>query len=394
MQKMAAGAAGASGLVLAGGGFSSPRASGADLNKPGNHHLAWVWNFTDDGSPEQIRSHLAYYGVGVLLKSHDGVDWMSRYDRTGLAISGGNRVRELAEFFETGGVPFHCWCVVKGQNPIREAHMASEVLHAGARSLVLDLEPSDGGYYWQGTPESALTFGRELRRLNPNGFVSMAPDPRPWQVAALPCREFGSFCNEVAPQTYWPMFNSSANYRLLRDWGFEVGPDGVTPQLILDVTRQVFDGYNLPIKPVGAGNSDIGSWHRFVQHAQGIGMSAVSVWRFGVANPDVWTVLGEKRPNYNEFYGPDWAPPPPPAPEPVAAVQAAPAPDKFATLPPISEPEESLRLGTAPDREATSKLQGIEDLYKPAQPRPFKAPSREERIKSFWADPRRNLGGR
>jgi hypothetical protein len=117
----------------------------ADFKKPGNHHLAFVWQFDDDGSPWEIRDRLAYLGMGILLKSHDATTWMARWDRTGHAIDGGAKVRELANFFESGGVPFHVWGVVKGLDPIGEAHMAAEVLNNGARSFVVDLEPSDGG---------------------------------------------------------------------------------------------------------------------------------------------------------------------------------------------------------------------------------------------------------
>ena len=72
-------------------------------------HLAWVWQFQHDGDPEQIRDTLAASGMGVVVKTHDGDRWMSRYDRTASAISGPRIVESLANFFEQGGVPFHAW---------------------------------------------------------------------------------------------------------------------------------------------------------------------------------------------------------------------------------------------------------------------------------------------
>lgn len=384
----AAGAAGAATLAL-GVNAADSRPAGAslttDINKPGNHHLAWVWQFDDDGSPEQIRSALAFMGMGILLKTHDSTTWMAKWDKSGRGMDSSIAVRVMADFFESGGVPFHAWAVVKGKDPIGEAHMAAEVLRNGARSLVLDLEPSDGGYYWQGTPQTALEFGRELRRLQPNAFLSMAPDPRPWQVDALPCREFATFCNEIAPQTYWPMFDNSANYRLMRERGFHVGPEGVTPEVILDMTRATFEGYNLPIKPVGTGNASNGDWQRFVGHAQSLGMSAVSVWRFGTAREEIWPVVAARKPQFNAYYGADWNP------NPIAAAPAA-RQEPFASLPPIAQ-ETGPKAVVVGSREATSAAQGVhEDLDALTRPTALaNSTSTSNRtkpqIKSFWADP-------
>jgi hypothetical protein len=386
-----AGAAAAGALAVAGGAGLKPatQARAAEYRKPGNHHLAWVWQFDPgtDGTIEQIRSHLAFYGVGIILKTHDGTSWMSRYDPNPTAVSGGPKVRELANFFEEGGVPFHAWCVVKGLDPIREAHMAAEVLGNGARSLVLDLEPSDGGSFWQGTPEAARAFGQELRNLQPNAWISVAPDPRPWQVEQVPMQEFASFSNEIAPQTYWPTFDSSANYRLLRERGYHVGPEGMTPELILDVAKQVFGPYWMPIRPVGSGAADPESWNRFVDHARRLDMWAVSVWRFGTANPAVFNVLGEKKPIPNEFYGDDWS----------AAFEAnarARKADNFQSPPPVAEPqsvpnaEPPVRITALGSREATSEKQGIEDLYRSRRVLVEDVQDNRPRFRNFWADPR------
>lgn len=265
-------------------------------NQRGPNHLAWVWQFDEDGSPELIRWVLASNGLGIILKTHDGTDWMSRWDQSRTAINGPDHVRQWAGFFEAMGVPFHAWCVVEGRDPITEARMAAEVLSSGARSLTLDLEPKEGRNYWQTGSQEAIAFGQELRRLQPNAWISVAPDPRPWQLDEVPIAEFASFSNEIAPQTYWDTFDSRANYRLLRDRGVEVGPDGVTPELILDVTQGALRRFNLPVRPVGQGNADRDSWSRFVSHAFGLGMDSVSVWRYGTSNPDVWPLLQDMRP--------------------------------------------------------------------------------------------------
>lgn len=289
---LGAAAAGAGGALLS---RRLPRASAAGAEKRLGH-LAWLWRFEDDGEPAEIRAMLARHGLGIIVKTHDGADWMGRWQEVPTPILGGAQVQWLASYFESQGVPFHAWCVVDGRDPITEARMCAEVLSSGARSLTLDLEPDDDGQYWQAGPEEAIAFGLELRRLQPTAWLSVAPDPRPWQVDAVPMAEFAGFCNEIAPQTYWQTFDTPANYRLLVEHGFIVGLEGVTPQLILDVSQKTFRRFRLPIRPIGQGAADREGWQTFVSHAYSLGMDAVSVWRYGTAQPDIWPLLQELRP--------------------------------------------------------------------------------------------------
>jgi hypothetical protein len=269
---------------------------GAARKEQDGRHQAWVWRFDDDGSPEAIRSVLARHKLAVIVKANQGESWMGRWHKYPGAITGPERFREVAEFFEQGGVPFHAWCVVQGTDPLAEARLCSDVLDCGARSLAFDLEPKEGDNYWHGTRESALAFGRELRRLQPHAWLTVAPDPRPWQVKALPVAEFATFSNEMQPQTYWATFDSPANYRLMREFGFEVGSAGITPELILDVTKRVFEPFGLPVKPIGQGAASREDWQRFVSHAYKLGMEGTSVWRYGTATNGVWPLLKDMAP--------------------------------------------------------------------------------------------------
>ena len=131
-------------------------------------------------------------------------------------------------------MPFHTYAVVKGIDPIREAQMAAEVIGAGARSIFLDLEPCPG--YWQGTPEGALAFGAELRRLQPGATIITAIDPRPWALGGIP---LGS-----SPPSATRWRRSSTGRRSIRratrdgyaQSGFPPPAEGVTPEFLLDVT--------------------------------------------------------------------------------------------------------------------------------------------------------------
>jgi hypothetical protein len=173
-----AGALGALALKgLAGGEAEAAPASKAKSSI--DRTLAWVWQWADDGDPGSIRDRLAQQQMAALVKTNDGITWMSRWDRTQWAINGPGRVREIADYFETAGVPFHAWGVTRGTDPVGEAHIAAEVLASGARSFTFDLEPPEGNSYWHGSPDSAARLGEELRSIAPNAYLNVAPDPRP-----------------------------------------------------------------------------------------------------------------------------------------------------------------------------------------------------------------------
>lgn len=104
--------------------------------------------------------------------------------------------------------------------------------------------------------------------------------------------EFAAFANEIAPQSYWDMFDTPANHKLLRQRGYNVD-SGVTPELVVDMAYRVFAPYGLPVRPIGPAARDAGEWRRFVQRAYVSNMSAVSAWRFGTAAKEVMGLLNE-----------------------------------------------------------------------------------------------------
>ena len=256
-------------------------------------HLSWVWHFPVDGSKEAIADKLVASNMGVILKSHDGTDWMSRYDHSPDAISGPAQLRRIADYFESRGVPFFTYAVVQGVDPLREAQMAAQVLNSGARGIFLDLEPWNG--YWRGTPQAAVIFGQELRRLAPNGIVIATVEPRPWVVPNIPMAEFAAFSDAIAPMDYWESFKSNGPYFAAA--GYPPPPEGVTPEFLLDIGNALFDQYNLPIMPIGQGASqNMSLWNRFLDHSALLGMPVVSTWRHGVTFPPVFDLLRDRSP--------------------------------------------------------------------------------------------------
>jgi LysM repeat protein len=254
-----------------------------------------VWQFRHDGDPAQIRDTLAAHGLGVVLKTHDGTNWMSRYDSTPHAIRDAGTVEHFANFFEQAGVPFHAWAVVKGTNPAREAQLASDVLNAGARSLFLDLEPYSG--FWAGTRESAARLGEELRYRQPHARLSTTIDPRPWQIDQIPLAEFAAFTDEIAPQVYWQMFGTAPNARQYAATGTPVSVGGITGGFVLAAAMPRLLTFGRPIHPIGDGTvASRSAWESFVDDSYHQNAESISVWRYGVADPAVWQILSERPP--------------------------------------------------------------------------------------------------
>lgn len=223
----------------------SPRARAARVE--GLRHLVFVWTFSIDAKPHVIGAVLKRNDLGIILKTHNGVEWMSKYDRSPFAVTGPGQVATLARYYEEAGVPFHAWTVIKGIDVTREAQMAAEVLDAGARSLFIDLEPFDR--FWQGDAADAVRYGRELRRRAPNGRVVLSVDPRPWVIERLPMKEFAAFSDEIAPQQYWHSFDTTPNREGFAQVGFWVPPGGVTPESLNEVSARIHGGYGLPSGP-------------------------------------------------------------------------------------------------------------------------------------------------
>lgn len=264
-----------------------------------NHHLVWVWQFSTDDEPNGIAQRLRDQGMGVILKTHDGVEWMAEYDTSEYAVSGHPQVQTLSEYFEGAGVPFHAWAVVHGENPIEEARMAAAVLLSGARSIFLDVEPHAG--FWRGTPEGATRFGEELRRLVPGGEVVLSIDARPWLKNAIPLKEFLPYINAIAPQHYWRTFDNQANYDKFRDAGFPVGPEGITPEFLLGTTYAAYQDIPLPVHHTGQGaTDDPDEWRRFIDAAYALDADFLSVWRYGVTDTKVLDVVASKPPKQPE----------------------------------------------------------------------------------------------
>ncbi len=304
--------------ALAGATLVAPRSFAASLGSKGAapvwtkgrprplassapRHLVWVWQFRHDGDPVEVRDRLAAYGLGVVVKTHDGADWMSEYDDSPTAIYGPAAVADYARFFEDGGVPFHAWALVKGTSPEVEAQMAADVLSAGARSIFLDLEAHPG--FWEGEEVDAGIYGETLRMKQPAARISTSIDPRPWEIDRIPLDIFAEFSDEISPQAYWGFFNNHENARKYKASGSSVPDGGISASFVVSTMMERLAPYNRPVHPIGDGTvTDIDGWREFIDGSYAIaGADTVSLWRYGVATDEMLALLRDTPPRVTSY---------------------------------------------------------------------------------------------
>jgi hypothetical protein len=312
-------------------------------------HRIFVWQFSSDGALQDVASALAGKGLAVVLKSHDGLDWMATYDHSPDAITDATRLHNVAQYFEDRRIPFHAWCVVKGIDPEREAQMCADVLAAGARSLTIDLEGYSG--FWQGSPDDATRFGSALRSLSPFGRVDISIDPRPWRLSDVPLNEFVALSDGIWPQLYWDTFNTPGNVDGYNAAGFPVPASGITPEFLLDATERILAPFERDVLPAGQGAaSDPITWPRFAHRAWELKMTQIVLWRFGVARAETIQYLADNPPGVEPKA-------PPPTPTPTAGRGSrTPSPTKTRTATRTPSPTRTMTGTPTPSRTPTPPL--------------------------------------
>jgi LysM domain len=259
---------------------------------PSNRDLVWVWRFSVDGQPDEIGARLLDANLGILLKTHDGLNWMADFDDSDYAVTGFNQVAVLANYYENAGIPFHAWCVISGQDPAAEAEMATQVLWGGARSLYIDAGSESGA--WQGDAGAATMFGQELRSLHPAATLMLALDPRPWVTEKVPVAELAAFCDGISVKELWTTFDHPDGHSEFAENGWPVPAEGITPQFLHAMASEVLGAYDLPLRFAGDGSTaDPDTFRAFLHEAREPAGLPVSIWRYGLMTDAVFDVLRE-----------------------------------------------------------------------------------------------------
>ena len=250
----------------------------------------WIWQFSIDGPAREIIDVLARYGLAAVIKTHDGTQWMSKYDDVPGAVDGPRTFETLAAIFADGGVPLHAWAVVTGVDPEREADMASQILDAGARSLTLDLEYHES--FWQGTKYDAVRFGQMLRARHDLARIDVSIDPRPWKMLEIPLAEFAEFCDGIRPQMDWDLFDDPDHVNAYTYFGHPPPAGAITPEFLVDTTYAFLAPFDRWIVPIGPG-APLEPWafHRFIERCEELRIPQIDMWRSGPSTRDALTAL-------------------------------------------------------------------------------------------------------
>ncbi len=200
----------------------------------------------------------------IWVKITNGINWMSEYDHSDMAISGAASVDQWVAACRAADIEFHAWCVPKGLNVEKEAAIIVEACtRPGVVSLILDIEPYAD--YWRGGSSAVRPFMLALRRgLGTRYHIGMSVDPRRQHYNTIFPGEWSPFVDSIHPQTYWNIFRT-------------------TPEDALSDVWDIWRGYNKPIIPVLEGSalaSEQTEAHTLATQVHGA--RGVSWWRHGV----------------------------------------------------------------------------------------------------------------
>ncbi len=133
------------------------------------------------------------------------------------------------------------------------------------------------------TPEGALAYGAQLRRLVGTGYPLVATVPRPSPKQSFPFAEAVAHFDAIAPMVYWmnrdPVADVAGAIDSLAPLGKPVLPIG-----------QAYDG-GREGGPPGPPPKD--ALVRFMQMASAKGAAGFSFWVWHTATPDHWAAIAE-----------------------------------------------------------------------------------------------------
>jgi len=183
----------------------------------------WIWEIqallsqygTIDAACQKCKDTNISY---VIIKAGDGKNTWPQFSK------------DLIGKFKFYGINVYAWSYVYGDDPVREAQIASWALNLGADGFVIDAESE-----YQGKNTQAVTMMTELRKGNPDSFVAYAPFAFIHLHKSFPYQEFGKYCDAVMPQMYWGTMGMSVQdcinqtYQDFLQWQQIVPAESVKP---------------------------------------------------------------------------------------------------------------------------------------------------------------------
>jgi murein DD-endopeptidase MepM/ murein hydrolase activator NlpD len=233
-----------------------------------------VWHWKGDSLAEKTIEEFvrtlkqwAPHVKQVWVKTSDGSDWMSRWDKSAMAISGPDAIRRWVQVLEANGMEFHAWCVPKGIDIEAETNLIIAACTVqGVKSMILDVEPYAG--FWRVGKDPIRPYMTRIRRGVGGLFhIGMSMDPRRHHYDSIFPLEWKPFINSLHPQSYWASFQ-----RPVKE--------------VMDEVYAVWGNFGLPIIPALQGNAEAAE----IEEARAYcitkyGAKGLSYWRYGVIGP-------------------------------------------------------------------------------------------------------------
>lgn len=280
---------------------------------------AFVWRFGEDYPGTKGDSELPL--DTVYIKTNDGENWQSKYDKSPNAVSGPESLRALVQMYHDQGIRTIAWYVPKGNEYQAQIDNAKAVLDTGVDALYVDVEPYEG-FCFKDCAALADNVWKPLRAERPDATLGLIYDPRPKHRDTSAVASWMSVSNVALPMCYWNDFTTAP-------WN---SPSDCIKQAYDDLASVVPGPVTyVPIVPGTAHAEEV---QIAMNTITSLGGDRMSLWRRGVVTSDVWSMLERTR------AVPTAAPP---AVEPPAVqVDPAAAPVDPAVAPPLLVPAPTL----------------------------------------------------
>jgi len=238
----------------------------------------WIWELPSilGGDVNAIISKMKAYDISyAVVKAGDGENTWDQWNA------------DLVKKFHDAGLKIYSWSFIYGQNPNREANIASWAINQGGDGHVFDAETQ---YEHLSDPNAAADqMLQVLRQLNPNAFIAHAPMPIIDFHTRFPYKVFGKYCDAVMPQVYQGDFKMTSEaainwmYEQWSKWEAQWPEESRKPIIPL---AQAYDNYELKpayvLKP-----QDLTD---FINAAKGY--KSVNFWSFQhILRPDCWDAI-------------------------------------------------------------------------------------------------------
>jgi hypothetical protein len=274
----------------------------------------FIWQFDED-YPKGTPPDEALPVSTVYLKTHDGTQWMSKWDEHPAAIDGTRSLQRAVQVYKDSGIRTIAWFVPRGHDYYKQRYLARAVIDAGVDTLYADVEDYEG-FCHTDCRVLAEKFWKPLRAERPNANLGVIYDPRPEHRDLSAASAWLSVADAALPMCYWDSFEGQPPWDT---------PRGCIREAAADL-KAMTGGREIEYIPIAQGDTSAAKMKQGVQAVEEVGGTRISIWRRGVVPRGLWKTIA------------NWQPAAPAA-TPVPSPPAAPAKPSPAAEPPPAPPE-------------------------------------------------------